>query len=142
VTPEQRRLDEVCRRRGIGTSVRERIIRLNPKTKSGGSVRGWHPTRGNRYHRVFYDHVSKGEFIRRHGRDAWDSLPNGLIWRDGRRCYIERAPYLDNVWKIYAGQIPPCQIVAWYPTKKYANDRDCAVEYITGDEFLRRWVAP
>lgn len=123
---------------GIGGRVRERIVRLNPKCDPGQILRGWHPAQTARNLAMVYDVVGKGEFVRRHGRAAWDAIPNGLLYKFGRRRYIGRASYLDNIWMIWAGLIPPCQMVAWYPTKKYANDKDCAVELISRDEFLNR----
>jgi hypothetical protein len=137
MTPAQTELDRVCRERGIGDAVRSRIVRLNPNYKPGLMPRGYYP-RPNRYLKFAHDLMSKGEFIHRHGRAAWDALPNGIKWRDGRRQFIGREAYLDNIWKVWAGLIPPPPMMEWYPTKKYANDKNCAVEYVSAHEFNRR----
>ena len=44
------------------------------------------------------DLVSKGKFIRAKGRAAWESVPKFYIVKDGKRAYITREGYLDNVW--------------------------------------------
>src|ERR1700686_981330 len=134
MTPAQLELDQTCRERGIGAAVRARIVRLNPNWSPGSMPRGYYP-RPNRFLKFAHDLISKGEFIHRHGRAAWDALPNGIKWREGRRQFIGREPYLANIWKVWAGQIPPCQGMVWYPTKKYANDNDCVVEMLTASQF-------
>lgn len=141
MTPDQIELDAACRRHGISDSVRDRIVRLNPKWDKGKPMRGWHPTRGRRFYALTRGMISKGDFIREHGRKAWESLPNGLKWKDGRARYVNRRMVLDNLWMLYAGLIPPLAMTAWYPTKRYANDNDLTVEYIPPEEFQRRLSA-
>jgi hypothetical protein len=139
MTPAQLELDRHCRAQGITAAVRARIVRLNPDYKPGAYPRGYHP-QPNRYLRVIHNLVSKGEFIHRFGFGAyaWSVIPNGVKWRDGRRQYVERRFVEDNGWRVWAGLDPPAPMMAWYPTKKYANDNDCVVEYISAEEFLRR----
>jgi hypothetical protein len=141
MTESQKALYAMCVRRGTSPAVRARIVRLNPRWSFGERVRGWHPAHTRRGQALINDLVSKGEFIRRFGRPAWESLPNGLLWRFGHRRYVARSMVLDNIWKVWAGQIPPCQGVEWFPTKQYANDKALVVEYISREEFLSRRAA-
>jgi hypothetical protein len=42
--------------------------------------------------------MGKGKFIHKHGREAWGRLPKYAIIKDGKRSYITREAYLDNLW--------------------------------------------
>lgn len=138
MTPRQTELYRQCCERGIGPTVRDRIVRLNPTGSESRRVRGWHPSATAKHLMMMHDVIGKGAFIKRHGRAAWDALPNGMLWKCGRRKYLGRVAYLDNVWKIWAGEIPPCEMMAWFPTKKYANDTNLVIDYISREEFARR----
>ena len=88
MTPEQ--LHALLRRRTTNPHVIERILRLNPKGVWEGSIpRGWRD--GDRKRRVwkwpYSACLTRGQVIRKHGREAWDRIPREHIYRDGRRQY-------------------------------------------------------
>lgn len=78
---ERKRMDE---------NVRARIRRLNPNPQQGDRLRGWHPTRAV-YLRCDRDEISKGHFLRKYGRAAFEALPMRLIRKEGRRVFL---PYM------------------------------------------------
>jgi hypothetical protein len=47
---------------------------------------------------ISHDLVSKGELIRSKGRQAWDNFPKDQIVKDGKRAYITRHAFEDNLW--------------------------------------------
>ena len=95
MTARQIEIDALCRRHGVSSAVRERIVRLNPQTPDGERLRGYHPNSTSVF-RSERDLVGKGEFIRVRGRAAWNALPNGLIFRYGRRQYVSTATFHDH----------------------------------------------
>lgn len=116
--------------------VRARVLRLNPDYHEGDRLRGHHPSPPKRY-RWDMNGLSQGEFIRRHGRDAWRAIPNGLKYKDGRRRWIDRRAMQDNVHLVYQGKVK-MDFIAWYPTKRYLNDPACIVQMIPYAEFEHR----
>lgn len=131
-------LEQVLIQRKITPAVRERILRLNPNPREGQLLRGYHPNNHFRYWRYTLDCVPKGEFIRKHRRKAWDALPNGLKYKDGRRRWVSRKTLLDNEWKIWAGLCQLPEMVVWFPTRMYAGDPRLTMEFIPRQEFRRR----
>lgn len=70
-------------------NVRLRIKRLNPRgVPPGQRSRGWHPKKTAWYYEFLLAHVSRGNFIREYGREAWAEIPPNLIIKDGRRMYV------------------------------------------------------
>lgn len=70
-------------------NVIRRIVRLNPHGVPPGQMpRGWHPKRTTWYCEMLYAHMSKGNFVRKYGREEWDHVPKYLIIKDGRRAYV------------------------------------------------------
>jgi hypothetical protein len=43
--------------------------------------------------------LRKGEFLAKHGRDAFDRLPKTAILKSGRRVYISREAVEDRAWE-------------------------------------------
>lgn len=89
---------ERMQQRGLGAELIARVMRLNPNPEPGVMLRGIHLASTAKDRRWQYGDVSKGEVIRRRGRSAWDAVPKGLIRRDGKRAYISRDAFEDNVW--------------------------------------------
>jgi hypothetical protein len=141
MTPAQVQLYESGKRRGIGPTVLSRIVRLNPNWQERTPPRGWHPAPSLEWARM-RNLVGLQDFIKGGGTvKAWRAIPNGLKWKEGRRRYITRETLLDNIWKSWSGDSPPCPVNAWFPTKKYANDKALEIEYISAKEFLARRAA-
>lgn len=121
-------IERHLRARHVGERIIERIVRLNPNGAPEGTfLRGAKPI--SRYRWGAY--VSRGKFIRKHGRRAWEAMPHGLKHKDGKREYITWEDFLDNIHVLYDGSHPPRpgMIYAHYPTKFYANDPRCVVEF-------------
>ena len=95
MTARQIEIDALCRRHGVSDAVRDRIVRLNPNTPEGERLRGYHPNSTSVF-RAERDLVGKGEFIREHGLAAWKALPNGLIFRYGRRQYVSMVTFQER----------------------------------------------
>jgi hypothetical protein len=75
--------------------VRARILRFQPTLpENGARLRGWRPTQFNDLQFMRGD-TTRGAFIRKHGRDAWASLPAGAIRKMGRRQYVTRCAMVD-----------------------------------------------
>ena len=91
-------INGLCERmlaRGVGAEIVGRVRRLNASYRRGEKIRGIHRKANPRW---LFGWVSKGELIRRHGRSAWESVPEECRRKDGRREYITNEAYLDNVW--------------------------------------------
>lgn len=89
MTPEQ--LHAYLRTRTANPHVIERILRLNPKGAREGSIpRGWRDgDRKRRDRRWPYSACfTRGQVIRKNGREAWERIPRDHIQRDGRRQYV------------------------------------------------------
>lgn len=66
-----------------------RIERLNPQgIEQGARVRGWHPKRLAWEYALVAMVMSKGEVIRRYGREVWDRIPRDRVLKDGRRQFV------------------------------------------------------
>lgn len=145
MTPAQVELYERGKERGIGAAVLSRIVRLNPNWDEATQPRGWHPAPSSRTMMLAaHNMVGKQHFIKVYGGSAaaWKAIPNGLKHKYGRREYLRREDVLDNIWKVWSGEIPPPPMgVDWYPTKKYANDKGLVVCHISAEEFLARRAA-
>lgn len=82
--------------RGVSDRVMERVAKLNPRgVPEGSRPRGYRRRESPRWLRGW---VGNGEFIRKHGRDAWGCVPREDRRNDGRRQYITREAYLDHTW--------------------------------------------
>lgn len=108
-------------------NVAERIARLNPNPQPGQFLRGWQPSKA-KYGRLAGDLIGKRAFLRIFERRHWDALPNGLKIRHGRRKYVARETFEDDAPLLYAGDVMPGPMIAWFPTKRYANDPACVRE--------------
>lgn len=82
--------------------IRARILRINPNYEPGAWLNGWHPgftvSRECAYRRV----MTKGQFIRKHGREAWNILRNHhprAWYRLGRRFFVTREAVEDRLWE-------------------------------------------
>lgn len=66
-----------------------RIERLNPQgIEQGARPRGWHPKRRAWEYALVAMVMSKGEVIRRYGREVWDCIPRDRVLKDGRRQFV------------------------------------------------------
>lgn len=83
-------IERIMERKGMSENVRARIRRLNPNPQEGEMIRGWHPTRPV-YLRCERDEISKGHFLRKYGRAAFEALPRYCIRKEGRRVFL---PYM------------------------------------------------
>ncbi len=88
-------------RKGMAPEVRARIRRLNTNYREGDVIRGYHPA-WQASREYWRDIVSKSRFIRNYGRDAWAALPSGVIRKNGKRCYVDRAAVEDRLWVLPA----------------------------------------
>jgi hypothetical protein len=80
-------LDLKLRAFGVGDRVRERILRLNPSVDEGTRLRGCF----NRYrktNRLIAGEMTRGEFIKAHGAEAWAHLPASAFVKDGKRRIV------------------------------------------------------
>lgn len=98
MTPYAKTLVERMRRHGCGERLIARVLRLNPDPEPRSALRGVHYASTVGRNRLLRDEVSKGEVIRRCGRDVWERIPRGYIRKDGKRAYIARSAFEDNVW--------------------------------------------
>jgi hypothetical protein len=113
-----------------------RILRLNPNLKQGTRLRGWHPTQTAKQNAAWHGWVSKGAFIREHGRETWEAIPNGAKIKEGRRQYVSREFMDDHLWLVYTGAAKPC-VYAVFLTRRYSNDpRGCPIEYVESPRLL------
>jgi hypothetical protein len=85
-------LERDLRLRGLGQAHIERVLRLSYDWQPGFQMRGLRITPPGRY-RMITDTISKGEVIRRYGRDAWGALEQmhamvPVITKDGRRKFV------------------------------------------------------
>lgn len=142
----QRLVDLRCKSR-----VYDRVMRLNPNGCPEGSIpRGMERGHDGYWHYGFWNgHLSKGRFIRRFGRAAWEAMPNGCKIKNGRRQFVSRVVVDDRLWTMYLpgwtrhpvepepgadGRTSTARPV--YPTRRYSNDpRGCPVEY-------EQWSSP
>lgn len=85
------------RARGVHPSIRARVQRLNPDYAPGAMPRGIHYKRhmGPNCH---FRYMSKGVFLKRHSRTAWDRLPREEIIKDGRRKWVRLEAVQDQLW--------------------------------------------
>lgn len=86
---------QVMRLRHVSERIIERVIRLNPDHRWGMRLRGVHYSS---HRAVYMDCVSKGRVIREKGRDVWNKVPRWCIHKQGKREYISRNDYVDNIW--------------------------------------------
>lgn len=80
------------RRRGVSEAIIERVMRLNtPETAEDfyRPMRGIHYKPGGRY-LMHMDAASKGEIIRRFGREVWSRIPRSAHRKYGRRIFVCR----------------------------------------------------
>jgi hypothetical protein len=80
---------------GIGDRVRERIRRLNPNPVEGEWVRGLRHNRERVEMRALRHTITKGAFIRSHGREAFNRIPRSDHIKRGRRVYIAASTATD-----------------------------------------------
>lgn len=71
----------------VSPEIIDRIIRLNPELREGASLRGWNYKRF-REPGINLDCISKGRFLQRFGRSAYESLPASAFMKRGRRVYV------------------------------------------------------
>lgn len=71
----------------VSPAIIERVLRLNPNPESGTKLRGIHYKDAAHSYR-FARFVSKGRFIRRYGREAFERIPTRELHKDGRRIYV------------------------------------------------------
>lgn len=90
-------LEQWLQKRGVGTAIIERVLRLNPVLVEGQRLRGIH----------FKDQdnpcwllgaYSKGAFIAKFGRDAFNAIPKHRLIKRGRRVWVEREAVEDRIW--------------------------------------------
>lgn len=121
-------LGRLLRLKGIGPSVVERVLKLNPHgAEEGQRVRGLQRSTRFTPSRWVTGMIGKREFVTKHGREAWDAIPNGLKLKYGRRKYVSRETFLDNLHLAYTGKTKT-EYLAHFPTKRYANDPLLTVE--------------
>lgn len=76
--------------RHVAPAIIERVLRLSEPYPEGVLLRGFHYKRTIRDLRLTRDCTTKGDFVRRYGRDAWDRVPASGKFRQGRRQYVTR----------------------------------------------------
>lgn len=91
------------KQRDIGQAVISRVVRLNPTYHEGCRIRGAHGLTSKSYRSMRGD-VSKGTVIRKFGRQAWDRMPPDCVIKEGKRAYITREAFEDNVWMSERGR--------------------------------------
>lgn len=92
----QEHLKRLCRERHWPAAKCERVLRLNVNRQEGEILRGVAPRKGSIW-RFLRDLTSKGEIIRRYGREAWESVPKDAIIKEGRRECVGRSTLVDLV---------------------------------------------
>lgn len=83
---------------GWDDAIIDRVERLNQNYKAGDKIRGIVHAKTAWHMRMTRDVVGKGEFIKQHGRTAWDRIPRSYKNRSGKRYYVVREAVEDNVW--------------------------------------------
>jgi hypothetical protein len=88
-------LERLLRAHKISPDTIDRVLRLNAAYDyaEGVRVRGIHYSKTDDP-RLWGDWETKGGFIRRYGREAWDRLDPTRIRKQGRRKYVPKvAPW-------------------------------------------------
>ncbi len=91
--------------------IRARILRLNHNYEPGAWLNGWHPgftvSRECFYRRV----MTKGQFIRKQGREAWNILRwhwPGTWYRRGRHFFVTMEAVEDRLWEMPRERMANC----------------------------------
>jgi hypothetical protein len=82
----------MLRRRHVAPAIIERVLRLNPNHEPGERLRGIHYKRDPRWQSDWW---SRGDVIRRFGREAIARLPAWAVRKDGKRVYYTREAVED-----------------------------------------------
>lgn len=77
------------REQNISPAIIERVLRLNPNPRRGYLLRGIH-YKNYDSPRFTMDCTTKGEVLRRFGRDVFDRIPKDRWIRRGRRIWVNR----------------------------------------------------
>lgn len=86
-----------AKRKGMGATVKARILRLNPTIEEGGKIRGWHPAPTAKEQFFLRAIFGKGWVIRNYGREQWDKLKEaGLTVKYGKREYAAQEGLIDG----------------------------------------------
>lgn len=91
--------------------IRARILRLNPHRDPGAWLKGWHPGFTVSRECVFRRVMTKGQFIRRYGREAWNILRwhwPGAWYRLGRRFFVTMEAVEDRLWEMPRERMADC----------------------------------
>jgi hypothetical protein len=101
------------KQRGISPAIIDRVKRLNPNYQRCEFPRGMRPRLPQ-----LLPTVGRGEFLRTHGREAYDSIPRMYIIKDGRRRRITAQAVRMRVW-----EAPPacCSAVAVQLDRRFYN---------------------
>lgn len=83
----RRMVESDLRRMHVHPDIIARVLRLNPNPMHGDRLRGIHYKDGAHGYR-FARFMSKGRFIRRYGREAFERIPPRELHKDGKRAYI------------------------------------------------------
>lgn len=75
--------------RGVSPAIIERVVRLNPDHEPGSVLRGIHYSNTGDP-RWTCGATTKGDFIRKYGRSAFESFLTAALIKRGRRVYIRR----------------------------------------------------
>lgn len=86
-------------RRHVSPAIIERVERLSYPYDEGRILRGIHYTTNGDKEPVWLGGFwRKGEFIRKHGAEAWRDLPRRSIMKRGRREYVTREAVVGQLW--------------------------------------------
>lgn len=95
MTAQEQHLREMLGRRHVSPAIIDRVVRLNPQHVRGQNLRGIHYKPNPRWLSGWY---GKGEFIAKHGAEAWARIPKACKHKQGRREFVSREAVQDQVW--------------------------------------------
>lgn len=88
------RLEAALKAKRVSPEIISRVMRLNPEASHGRPLRGVHYTQGSAV-LMMWGWISKGDVIRKHGREGFERLPREVIHKRGKRVYVSREAVLD-----------------------------------------------